>query len=69
LTKSQAKELDALLADTRDISKAAIEAANAYKNIVDSIEKGLEASRDAVRVAESAIETVFFFKFYFLKHK
>jgi hypothetical protein len=56
----QAKELDALLADTRDISKAAIEAANAYKNIVDSIEKGLEASRDAVRVAELAIETVNF---------
>jgi len=54
----QAKELDALLSDSRDISKNAIGAANAYKNIVDAIEKGLEAGREAGEVADDAIDKV-----------
>ncbi|XP_076046327.1 laminin subunit alpha isoform X4 [Oratosquilla oratoria] len=49
-----AEELDSLLADTREVAENALAAANAYKNIVTSIEEATIAAEDAKKAATKA---------------
>jgi hypothetical protein len=47
-----------MLADTRDISRSAVEAAKAYSNIVDAIDKAYAAAQEANQVADNATTLV-----------
>ena len=43
-----------LIADTRESAAAALNASNAYKSIIDAINKAWNASMEAVRTADEA---------------
>ena len=43
-----------LIADTRESAAAALNASNAYKSIIDAINKAWNASMEAVKTAEEA---------------
>jgi len=49
-----------LIADTRQSAAAALNASNAYKSIIDAINKAWNASMEAIRAAEEA-KTVNYF--------
>lgn len=52
----RAQELDNLLSETRDSSNDAIQAANAYKNIVDAIRNASSAANEGLEAGEKAAE-------------
>lgn len=52
----RAQELDNLLSETRDSSNDAIQAANAYKNIVDAIRNASSAAYEGLDAGEKAAE-------------
>lgn len=52
----RAQELDNLLSETRDSSNDAIQAANAYKNIVDAIHNASDAANEGLEAGEKAAE-------------
>lgn len=55
----QAQELDNLLTESRNISTNAVRAANAYRNIVNAVNKALTAAEDGDNAATEAV-TLFF---------
>ncbi|XP_064093954.1 uncharacterized protein LOC135206528 [Macrobrachium nipponense] len=56
ILKNRADELDDLLADTRQVAENALEAANAYNNIVIAIDDAYNASVVAKKSAMRAVE-------------
>lgn len=58
IASTQAQDLDNLFQDTRDVSENALEAANAYNNIVSAID-------DAYNISLSANMSAFMVSTYF----
>ena len=47
-----------LISDTRHAAEAALKASSAYQNIIDAIDRALNASNMAINVAEEAVTHV-----------
>jgi len=57
--KAEADFLDSMIADTRQSAEAALKASKAYQDIIDAINKALNASLQAIEVADQAVELSF----------
>ena len=56
--KRQADQLNQLIADTKESAAGAVNASNAYKEIVNAINDALNASKHAVDAATKALDMV-----------
>lgn len=57
----QAANLDNMLSNTRNTSENAIQAANAYSDIVKAIEEATQAANDAKQVSDNALKMVTYY--------